>query len=149
MMSASNASERVGAVDYGERRVGLAVADSLGMLARPLPPIEDASPKRRLARTADALKAEGVTRIIVGLPRNMDGSEGASATAARAFAASLAERLKLPVILQDERLSSVQAGRLLHESGHSARDQKKRVDGAAAAVMLQAWLDARPASGAI
>jgi putative Holliday junction resolvase len=84
-----------------------------------------------------------VTRAVVGLPLNMDGTEGSSARLARAFAATLAARLGVPVDLQDERLSTFEASTRLRDQGLSAREQKGVIDAEAAAVILQGWLDGR------
>ena len=86
-----------------------------------------------------------VTRAVVGLPLNMDGTEGGSARLARAFAGKLGDRLGLPVEFHDERLSTFEASTRLRQQGFPARDQKRLIDAEAAAVILQGWLDERPA----
>ncbi len=134
---------KTAAIDNGERRVGIAISDDLGMLARPLATIQDASPKRRLAQTAAALRNAAPDLVLVGLPKNMDGSEGPAAAAARAFAGQIAAATNLPVRLVDERLSTVQASRSLREQGLDSRKQRTRIDAASAAVLLQAHLDAQ------
>lgn len=132
---------RVAAVDFGLARHGLAVADELCLLAHPRPFIPARPAERALRLLARQLAEEGVTRVLVGLPLGLDGREGSSARAARAFAASLAEHTGLPVSLVDERLSTVEATARLREAGRDARAARSRVDSAAAAVLLQAWLD--------
>ena len=135
---------RTAAVDYGEKRVGVAISDELGMLARPLATVESASPRQREQQTAQHLKDSGAGLVLVGLPRNMDGSEGPSAAAAREFGEKLRELSGLPVRFVDERLTTVQASRSLREAGRDARKQKGVIDAASAVVMLQSWLDSQP-----
>ena len=130
------------ALDLGSKRIGVAVSDASGTLA---------SPRRVLTRTGDrsrdhagiaALVAEEEAELVlVGLPLSLDGSDGPAATAARAEAAELATVLPVPVVLHDERLTTVTAHQLLEARGLDSRARRKVVDQAAAAVMLQAWLD--------
>jgi putative Holliday junction resolvase len=135
---------RTAAVDYGEKRIGLAVSDELGMLARPLGNVEGPSEAARIAAAAERLRAEGAGRVLLGLPRHMDGREGDAAPKVRAFAEGLRAALGCEVKFVDERLSTVQASRALREAGQDARRQKKTIDSASAVVILQAWLDANP-----
>lgn len=131
-------------IDHGEKRIGLAVSDALGIAAHGLPTLKN----RSLPETLDALRAiiteRQITQIVVGLPLNMDGSEGSQALAARAFAEALAP-LSLPVHFIDERLTSDRARRILRESGLSRVKQRQRVDRMAAQFILQAFLDSRSA----
>ncbi|HUQ40090.1 MAG TPA: Holliday junction resolvase RuvX [Acidimicrobiales bacterium] len=129
-------------LDLGARRIGVAVSDAGGTLA---------SPRGAIARTADAtdhrravaalVEEVGAGRVIVGLPLSMSGATGEAAKAAIAEAAALAEVVDVPVETCDERLTTVTAARALRQGGVKGRDQRSRIDGAAAAVMLQAWLD--------
>lgn len=133
---------RVLALDLGSKRIGVAVSDSGGTLA---------SPRTVLQRTGDlaldhvrvaAMVAEEQAEVVlVGLPLSLDGGDGPAAIKARAEAATLAGLLPVPVVLHDERLTTVTAHRLLAERGLDSRARRKVVDQAAAAVMLQAWLD--------
>ncbi len=134
---------RAAAIDYGRARIGVAVADELGMMAHPRAFVPAKPPARALRLIANQLRSEFVTHILVGLPRNMDGTEGLSARRARKFAEELAHVSKLPVELVDERLTTVSAQGLLRAAGKNARDSKSRIDSASAAVMLQAWLDSK------
>lgn len=133
-------------LDVGERTVGVAVSDALGLTAQGLTTLRrtglraDIAALRQLARTHD------VTCAVVGLPLNMDGSEGASATRARAFGAALGTALGVPVDYWDERLTTVAAQRALREGGVPARKQRAVVDQVAAALILQGWLDAQGAA---
>jgi putative Holliday junction resolvase len=132
---------RVLALDHGTVRVGVAVSDELGMIARPLEfiPMEPWEGfLQRLNQLLTELKAE---QVIVGLPRNMDGSSGPAAEKVRAFVAKLRETITLPIRTWDERLTTVQAQRMLREAGHNSRTQKGKVDASAAAVLLQSYLD--------
>ncbi len=130
-------------LDVGRATVGVAVADEL-LPARALQTLRRGRGDElaELARIADEYE---VDRVIVGLPLNMDGSEGDSARLARGFAAKVSERLGVPVELFDERLSTFEASLRLREAGISAREGKAHIDAEAAAVILQGWLDARPA----
>ncbi len=133
---------RTMAVDLGSARTGVAVSDELGMLAQPWKTLPGG------AASLDAVVAAAGElnpgRILVGLPRNMDGTYGPAAEAARAFAADLRARVACPVDLWDERLTTVAAQRSLRESGRKARDQRGVVDQVAAQILLQSWLDRAP-----
>jgi putative Holliday junction resolvase len=134
---------RILALDYGSKRIGLALSDPTGTLARPLPFVP-AKPDVALAREIAALaKKEEVHLILLGLPRNMDGSVGEAAMKVQAFAALLGHATPVPLRLIDERLSTVQASRQLQEAGQDSRRQRSRIDSEAAAVLLQGYLDAQ------
>ena len=136
-------------VDLGSVRVGVALSDPTGTLASPLAVLS------RSAFVLDqlvALAAEHeVGAVVVGLPRSLDGRERQAAKAARAEAGVLAERLPVPVHLQDERLSTVAAHAGLAAAGRTARQRRGSVDASAAAVLLQSWLESpagrRPEEG--
>jgi putative Holliday junction resolvase len=133
---------RAAAVDLGTVRVGLAVADELGLLAHPRPYLAGTNPRAVLEALADLAEREGITLFLVGLPMKLDGALGPGARRARRFAEQLRERTRLPVELVDERLSTRQARARLLEQGISERQTRERIDSAAAAVLLQSWLDA-------
>ena len=131
------------ALDYGSRRIGVALSDPTGTLARPLP-FFPATSDAKLAREVSALaEKEQVGTILLGLPRHMNGSLGEAAARVQAFATALGQATAVPVRLVDERLSTVQASRQMQETGHNTRHQRGRVDSEAAAVLLQAYLDAQ------
>lgn len=134
---------RVVALDRGEARVGVAISDELGLLAHPRPPLDG----RRAGALFDAIRRlvdeEGVTRILVGWPLDLAGDEGPAARRAARFAEAVARVTGLTVELVDERMTTVVAERSLREAGVSRRASKQKVDGAAAAHLLQGWLDAR------
>lgn len=130
-------------VDWGEVRVGVAISDELGMFAHPLETIEV---KRTdvFGRIAQLVRERGVGEVVVGVPRNMDGSYGASAEKAREFAQKLQGRLgEVKVHLVDERWSSRSAERAFRETGRNSRKQRAVIDQAAAQTILQTWLDRR------
>ena len=139
---------RVAALDVGKVRIGLAVSDELGMLAHPRPAIDGRDRRRALREIVELAREEPVDRFVIGLPLDAEGREGPAARAARAFAETVAEATGCPVDLWDERFTTVEATRRLREGGHSAKKSRKKVDGAAACVMLQAWLDGRQGQGA-
>ncbi len=128
-------------VDYGDARTGLAVSDPGGLLASGIGQITPGG----MRRTAELVSAEaarlGVSRIVVGLPKNMDGTEGFRAEAVRAFVAILAEMTVLPIALYDERLSTCEAHRYLQSTGISTKKRKGVVDTLSAQIILQDYLD--------
>ncbi|HTX54140.1 MAG TPA: Holliday junction resolvase RuvX [Candidatus Baltobacteraceae bacterium] len=136
------------AVDWGTVRIGLAVSDELGMIARGLTSLPGGHVREAVEAIAQQVQALGVETVVVGLPRNLDGSDGPAATQARAFARALEARLGLPVCLWDERLTSVAAERLLIEGGVRRRQRKDAVNTMAARLILQGFLDRRRAAAA-
>lgn len=128
-------------IDFGDARVGVAVSDELGILAHPLETItvRATDPVARVIQIV-AEKQAGV--VIVGLPKNMDGTTGTAAEKARAFANKL-RAAGITVRMWDERLSTVAAQRNLHEAGHDARSSRAIIDQAAAQIILQGWLDSQ------
>jgi putative Holliday junction resolvase len=135
------------AIDVGKVRVGVAVADELGLVAHPRPFVDGRDPKKAIEALAALAEAEHIDRFLVGLPRTLKGEEGPPARRARRFADALARRTGLAVELADEWLSTREARGRLREAGLDDRAQRERVDSAAAAVVLQAWLDARRTEG--
>jgi len=134
-------------VDYGLRRVGVAVSDPTGTLARPLGAIRRRRGKRPPVQAlADTAAEHGVERIIMGLPLPLEGGENEWCEEVRAVGAALAERTGLPVDFVDERFTSIQAERAVRSSGLKKRDRedKDRIDAGAAALILQSFLDGGP-----
>lgn len=136
------------ALDLGTRRIGLAVSDASGVLARPLAVIE-ASGSAQLDRVVSAIREtaaeeDGLAVVVAGLPRRLDGTPNEQTGRVVAFVAELRERIDLPVVLQDERLSSVEAESRLALRDRDWRSRKSKIDAAAAAVILQDYLDAHP-----
>ena len=138
---------RVLAIDLGSVRVGAAISDELGLMAHPRPHLPGTDRKKLLALIHRLAVDEGVEQILVGLPRHLNGSEGRAAREARGFAAALGKLTGLPILLVDEWLSTREAHARLREGGSKAREARGRIDSAAAAVMLQSWLDGRSARG--
>jgi putative holliday junction resolvase len=135
-------------LDVGERRIGVAISDLTGLLARPVGVLQTTGLARDAVDRASAevarLAAEddGVASIVVGLPRHLDGRPSDMTPKVEAFAARLGERTALPVHLQDERLSSHEAESRLAEREKDWRVRKKQLDAMAAAIILQDYLDA-------
>ena len=140
---------RIVGLDVGERRIGVAVSDVTGTLARPVGVLRPGALERDgLALAVDeiarlAAEEDGVSSIVVGLPRRLDGSDSGMTTRVRAFAARLGQRTRLPVVLQDERLTSREAESRLALTDKDWRTRKQRLDAAAAAIILQDYLDVR------
>lgn len=130
-------------VDPGTKRVGLAVCDELGLSVRPLETVSQRDFDARVARVCEVAQEQDVVRLVVGMPRNMDGTRHASAGRVRAFALTCRKRSGLELEFQDERLTTVEAERLLRAAGKSRRRVQDEIDAAAAAVLLRDWLDER------
>lgn len=129
------------AIDHGSRRVGLAICDAQETIASPLCVLDGRTDV--LTQIAEIVEAEGVGAIVIGLPLNMDGSEGPQAAKARAFAERLGRHVGLAVHLQDERLSSFSAGEKLEPAGLSRARRRDLLDAVAAAEILQSFLEER------
>ncbi|MCY1042624.1 Holliday junction resolvase RuvX [Corallococcus sp. bb12-1] len=132
-------------LDYGTKTIGVAVSDGLGLTAQTVTTVRRASIKADLAELSRLVKEYEVTRIVLGLPLNMNGSEGPRAEASRRFADVLGQSLGLPVELWDERLSTVAAQRTLLEADVSRAKRREVIDQLAAQFILQGWLDAHRA----
>ncbi len=133
-------------IDYGERRIGVAVSDPTGTIAQPLPTIQRRRGKRPpYAQIVSLAERYDVGIIVIGLPLDAEGDEGSAATQVRGFGEALERRAGIPVTFWDERLTSVRARRELSrlDLPASARREKARVDAVAAALILQAYLDAQ------
>jgi putative Holliday junction resolvase len=133
------------ACDAGSVRIGLARSDPAGILAVPLDAV--AAGPESWAAIGSAVEEWSAIEVIVGLPLTLSGEEGLAAETARSWAVALSERIPVPVRLVDERLSTVQAQRGLHESGRSTRASRSRIDSASAVIVLQSALDSERVSG--
>ena len=134
---------RAMAIDYGDRRIGLAVSDPLGILAGEAWTMEEWDMARAAARIAEEAKARGVDTLVLGLPKNMDGTEGPRAEKSRAFRELLTQESGLPVVLWDERRSSIEAHAILHAGGKREKQHRKTVDAVAASLILEGWLGSK------
>ncbi|HIT01490.1 MAG TPA: Holliday junction resolvase RuvX [Candidatus Enterenecus merdae] len=131
---------RVMAIDYGDARTGVAISDGAGLLAgftTVLPSREEAGLLEELERL---IRERGVNELVLGLPRNMDGTEGARGAVSRAFGDKLAARTGLEVHLWDERRTTIEAHQILHTTGKRMRKHKKTVDAVAATLILEGYL---------
>ena len=135
----------VAAIDFGRRIVGVAATDELGLAAHPVGIVERVSLRKDIEAIRKLLSSHAVGRIIVGLPLNMDGSEGDSARSARTFAEAIGTALGISVELFDERLSTFEARSRLKAKA-SGRRSRRRVDAIAAAIILEGWMAANPRS---
>jgi putative Holliday junction resolvase len=135
---------RVLGLDVGDRRIGVAVSDETGLLASPLRTLERVGPKKDLRAVAALVREHGAAGIVVGLPRNMDGSIGPQAEKVRSFAEALKPLARVPVQYWDERLTTVEAEQILIERDVSRQRRKGLVDQVAAVLILQGYLDAQP-----
>lgn len=129
-------------IDLGDARVGVAVTDDIGMLAHPLETIQVKS-GNVAQRVAELAKDRQAATVVVGMPRNMDGTYGPAAEKARAFIEALKIACPCRIVAWDERLSTVAAQRSLQEAGRKARDQRSVIDQVAAQIILQSWLDSQ------
>jgi len=137
------ARKAVCALDLGAARVGVAIADELGMMAHPRGALAAKPRPALLAALKELVDEEKVGRIIVGFPLDMRGTEGEAARRAREMAQAIADATGCAVELFDERLTTVQAQRALTDSGVKGKKARARIDEASAVAILQAWLDAR------
>ena len=143
-MSELRLRRRILGVDLGRARIGVAVSDELGMLAHPvetIPASVDA-----LKRIGQLVQEKNAERVVIGLPRHMNGSVGTGATEALAFAGKLRALVPCEVITWDERLTTTAANRALRASGRKTRDSRAFVDQVAAQMILQGYLDSLPAT---
>jgi putative Holliday junction resolvase len=137
---------RVMALDYGDRRIGVALSDPLGITAQPLLTLEHRSRADDIDRLARLAREHAVLRVVVGLPLGMDGTRGERVRLTELFMERFRKVTGLPVESWDERLTTVQAERALIESDLSRRRRRGVIDQAAAVILLQSWLDARRAA---
>ena len=131
---------RIMAIDYGDRRIGLAVSDALGILCGEAWTMQEWNMERAAERICTEAKSRGVERLVLGLPKNMDGSEGPRAEKSRQFKALLEEKGAPQVLLWDERRSSIEAHAILHAVGKKEKSHRKTVDAVAASLILEAYL---------
>jgi len=128
-------------LDLGEKRIGVAVSDPLGITARALGRIERKSDAETIREIEAAARENEAEKKIMGLPVNMNGTEGPKAAEARRFAGALTEKTGLKVEFCDERMTTMQAGRFMLEADASRRKRKKKIDSLSAQIILQSYLD--------
>ena len=134
------------ALDPGAKRIGVAASDPLGISVKPLPFIPAKPEDEALRKIAAVVAERQADTVVIGLPINMDGTEGPAAKQAREFADKLRTALPSPapeIVLWDESLTTDEAEKRLMERGLSHRERKQLIDSLAAAILLKAWLDAR------
>ena len=132
---------RVLGIDFGTRRIGLALSDPTGMVASPLPFLENTGVKQVVSKLKEMVESQGIETVVVGLPRNMDGTYGPSAEKVRDFVAQIQPAISAKIITQDERLTTSQASRDLAQMGLSQKELRKKVDSSSATLILQQFLD--------
>ena len=131
---------RIMAIDYGDRRIGIAVSDALGVLCGEAFTLAEWNMERAAQRIAQEAETRGVGTLVLGLPRNMDGSEGPRAELSREFAALLERETGMAPVLWDERRSSVEAHAILHANGRRMKQHRRTVDAVAASLILEGYL---------
>jgi len=132
---------RILALDLGRRRIGLALSDELRLTAQGLETLERTNIREDIARLGELIRSRGVTCVVVGNPMRLDGSEGAQSAWAREFAARLRRATGVEVVAWDERLTTVEAERVLKQSGISRARRNRAVDRLAAVILLEHYLD--------
>lgn len=133
--------KRILGIDFGERRMGLALSDSLGKMAWPFLTFDTKEDGDFLQRIEQLIEKENVGEIVLGMPRNMDGSIGKKGKEVLEFSKKLASRIKIPITFWDERLTTVESLRVLRDTGAKLHKHKKKVDTFSAAFILQGYLD--------
>ncbi len=134
---------RILGLDHGTRRVGVAVSDEMHMIAQPLEYIAPEPFAEFLERLKEIIREKEIGLIVIGMPRNMDGSYGPAALKVQEFAAALKDAVTVPLKLWDERLTTSQAQKFLIQGGVRRNQRKEKVDKTAAAILLQSYLDSR------
>jgi putative Holliday junction resolvase len=132
---------RVLALDVGDRNIGVALSDPTGILASPLTTVQRTGGKRDYQRVLDLVRDREAELIVIGMPVSLDGVPREQAVATQAFSDELSRRSPVPVVTWDERLTTVEGERRMREAGASAQQRKQGRDSAAAAVLLQAYLE--------
>ena len=134
---------RILGIDLGERRIGLAVSDSLGITAQGLKTIQIQKPEDKFIKIMEIIKENKIERLVFGLPKNMNGSLGPQAKKVQEYAQKLGMLANLPIDFEDERLSTVRAEQVLLEANQSRAKRKKSIDRLSAVIILQSYLDHR------
>ena len=132
---------RILALDHGTKRIGIALSDELKMIAQPMEFVPTDPIAEFFVRLKEIIREKEVELILIGMPRNMDGSYGPATLKVQEFIAVLKDKVAVPIKTWDERLTSAQAQRFLIEGGVRRADRKQKVDKTAAAILLQSYLD--------
>jgi len=138
---------RILGLDPGAKRIGIAISDPSGVVAQSLGSLEKARGQGWAVEVEKLVAQHGVAEVVVGLPLNMNGTEGPRAEETRRMVEVLRSRLKVPIKVWDERLSTIAAERMFRETGVKMQRAKKHIDGVAAALILQGYLDSRAMGG--
>lgn len=136
--------ERIMGLDYGSKTIGVAISDELGLTAQPFETIERSGEnklRRSLARISEIVKEKNIRKIVVGLPVNMSGENGERVAFTLAFVEKLKSRVDVPIIMQDERLTTMEADEILDESGVKKKDRKQFIDQIAAGIILREYME--------
>ncbi|AYB00785.1 Holliday junction resolvase RuvX [Lachnoanaerobaculum umeaense] len=131
-------------LDYGSKTIGVAISDELGLTAQPFETIERSGEnklRRSLARISEIVKEKNIRKIVVGLPVNMSGENGERVALTLAFVEKLKSRVDVPIIMQDERLTTMEADEILDESGVKKKDRKQFIDQIAAGIILREYME--------
>ena len=137
---------RAMAIDYGDARTGVAVSDAAGLLTGYTAVIRSRNSEEVLRELCGLIRQRQVEEVVMGLPRNMDGTEGPRAERCRAFAARLEAAAGLPVVLWDERRTTIEAHQILHAGGNKMKQHRDTVDAVAASLILEGYLTRRSRS---
>ena len=138
---------RIMAIDYGDARIGLAVSDLTGLICGEAWTMQEWNMERASLRITEEARLRDVGTLVLGLPKNMDGTEGPRAEKSRAFKELLEKDSGLPVVLWDERRSSVEAHAILHANGKKEKKHRQTVDAVAASLILDGYLGSAAAAG--
>lgn len=138
---------KVMAIDYGDARTGVAISDALGWMTGQTTVIHSWKPEKTAEEVARLLRESGAERLVMGFPRNMDGTEGPRAALYREFAALLEQTTGMKPVLWDERRTTIDAHHILYQSGKNAKQRKKVVDAVAATLILEGYLTYKKSQG--
>lgn len=131
---------RIMGIDFGDARTGLAVSDEMNILVGEAWTLTEWNPERVAEQIAEEAKKRNVQRLVLGLPKNMDGSEGPRAEKCREFATLLGTKTDIELVMWDERRSSIEAHAILHANGKKEKKHRKTVDAVAASLILEGYL---------
>ena len=131
---------RILAIDYGDARTGIAISDAMGLIVGQTTVIHSRRPEKTVAEIARLVQESRAERLVMGFPRNMDGSEGPRADLYREFAALVEQTTGMPVVLWDERRTTVEAHNILSDCNYHGKKRKNTVDAVAASLILEGYL---------